>query len=126
VTGTGAQSLVVAGGEARDLADALVLSVVGIGVVFVALVVLALVIGRLVRLLADRGGAEVPSADGAAAPVGDGALDRRHLVVIAAAVAAAVGPRSRMHRIVMLGNRSGDPWVTEGRVVVMGSHRPHR
>ena len=126
MAGGGVQSLSVVGGDAPDLAGALVLSVVGVGVVFVGLVVLSLVIGRLVRLLADRGGGEVPSVQGPGDRPRDGAVDPRHIVVIAAAVAAAVGPRSRVHRIVMLGNRSGDPWVTEGRGVVMGSHRPHR
>jgi Na+-transporting methylmalonyl-CoA/oxaloacetate decarboxylase gamma subunit len=112
-----------------DFAGAAMLMIVGLLVVFTTLVVLAVLIGGLVRL-----GREAPRDDGgdagAAPAAGEtgqaGRVDRRHLVVIAAAVAAAAGPRARVHRVVMLGRESGRQWVTEGRVVVMGSHRLHR
>ena len=108
------------------LSGAATLMVVGLVVVFTTLVVLAMVIGGLVRLsrVGERGAAAA-HAPGAEAEPTDG-VDKRHLVVIAAAVAAAAGPRARVHRIVMLGREAGRQWVSEGRVVVMGSHRPRR
>lgn len=119
-------AMVEVGGSGSDFAGALVLSVVGITVVFATLVVLALVIGQIVRLFSGRDDGE-PAVLSAVDDVdNDASIDPRHRVVIAAAVAAALGKRSRVHRVVMLGNRSGRQWVTEGRVVVMGSHRPHR
>ncbi len=119
-------AMVEVGGSGSDFAGALVLSVVGISVVFATLVVLALVIGQIVRLFSGRDDGK-PAVLSAVDDVdNDASIDPRHRVVIAAAVAAALGQRSRVHRVVMLGNRSGRQWVTEGRVVVMGSHRPHR
>lgn len=101
-----------------------VLMAVGLCVVFATLAVLALVVAGMGRVLADRA---VPVS---AAPATDepmrGGVDPRHLVVIAAAARAAAGGPVRVHRIVMLGRQAGAPWVTEGRVVVMGSHHPHR
>lgn len=105
---------------------AVTLLVVGILVVFGALIVLAMVIAGLGRLATGRAVAPAKvdgpePMDGAA-----GGIDPRHVVVIAAAVAAAVRGPARVHRIVMLGREGGRPWVTEGRVIVMGSHRPGR
>lgn len=105
------------------LSGAAVLTVVGLLVVFATLVVLALVIAGLGRWLADGAEAETATAPAPVAPH-DG-IDPHHLVVISAAVAAAVGPHARVHKIVMLGRQAGRQWVTEGRVVVMGSHRLH-
>lgn len=111
---------------AGALSGAATLMVVGLVVVFTTLVVLALVIGGLVRLSrAGDGAAEAAPTPGPEAEPANG-VDKRHLVVIAAAVAAAAGPRARVHRIVMLGREAGRQWVSEGRVVVMGSHRPRR
>ena len=116
-------SLAIAAGA---LSSAATLMVVGLLVVFTTLVVLALVIvglGRLGRVGEERA-VNAPAPDSEAEPSGGG--DRRHLVVISAAVAAAAGPRSRVHRIVVLGREAGRQWVSEGRVEVMGSHRPRR
>ena len=108
-----------------DLAGAAVLTIVGLVVVFCTLVVLALVITGIGRLLGNTGAHGALPTPAPAPARGDDTIDPHHLVVISAAVAAAAGPRARVHRIVMLGRQSGRQWVTEGRVVVMGSHRLH-
>lgn len=121
--------LLASSGVEAGLGGAATLMVVGLVVVFTTLVVLAISISLLVRFgresepaMADAGEAEAPSAE----EFLSGGIDRRHLVVISAAVAASVGPRARVHRVVMLGREAGAPWVTEGRIVLMGSHRLHR
>ncbi|GAB4547465.1 MAG: hypothetical protein Tsb0013_07220 [Phycisphaerales bacterium] len=106
-----------------DLSGAVVLTAVGVLVVFSTLVVLALIVTALGRWLGDR---QERIRDGIKPQSHrPEEIDPHHLTVIAAAVAAACGPGARVHRIVMLGRESGRQWVTEGRVVVMGSHRPH-
>jgi Na+-transporting methylmalonyl-CoA/oxaloacetate decarboxylase gamma subunit len=108
------------GEQAGGLAGAATLMAVGLLVVFVTLSVLALVIAGMRRLAPSR------VAEAAPEPERPAGINRHHLVAISAAVAVAAGPRARVHRIVMLGREAGRQWVSEGRVVVMGSHRPRR
>lgn len=90
----------------------------------------------------------VPAISGqtAAAPAA-GSIDRRHLVVLAAAAAAVAERSVRLRRVAVLaataaatiaqpkgvrgrpvvriGGEGPDPWVTRGRVSLMTSHSPH-
>ena len=55
-------------------------------------------------------------------PGGAGQLDARLLVVLAAAVAEALGPRARIHHV-HVHRGEADRWSRAGRMDVMVSHR---
>ena len=103
-----------------ELSGAVTLLVVGMVVVFSTLSLIAVVVLAIRAIVGREGSAPEPGPAGAPAGV-----DPRHLAVITAAATAALGARPRITRVVMLGREAGRPWVTEGRVVVMGSHHLH-
>lgn len=94
--------------------------IVGMGVVFVSLVVIGLVAALIARLFRERTAAPKP-AEPAEKPTGpDGAT----IAVIAAAAAAALHRPVRVKRITMIGRHGPDAWVTGGRSTMLGSHTP--
>ncbi len=113
------------------VADGLALTVVGIAVVFLALTLLMLMIVGFNRILA-RGGAKAGAVSAAGAAVaadlpavGDVAVSPQVVAVISAAVAAALGPGARVHRVRFVGPGERGQWAASGRAGIMGSHRPH-
>lgn len=107
-----------------NLTEGLALMVVGMLVVFLSLTVLAGVVLGIQRLLRPPAPAPMPAAEPAPAPAAPDGIDPHHLVTIAAAVATVVGRPHRLRHVVPVGQH-GDGWVTEGRVSIMTSHRPH-
>ena len=102
------------------VAQGAVLAVVGMTVVFVALVVTGLMVGQLAHFFREK-----PPAP-AAGPIPDetiGGMDKPHLVVLAAAAAAAVQRPVRVRRVRFV-SHSHVPasWKTLGRAAVHRSH----
>jgi len=127
-----------------DIGRGLVLSLVGVLVVFGALsIILGLVVGleRLSEWMNPTAPTKRPApsekstagdvvepaptaaSESAAAP---GEPDPALVAVIAAACTAVLHRRVRVRRIMPLGtSQSGHAWVAGGRMTIMGSHRPH-
>lgn len=99
--------------------------IVGMLVVFVGLTFMAVLLVALKRVLVQDPDQSV-SEQNANRENASGEINPHHLVVISAAVAAAVRGPVRVHKVILMGREAGRPWVTEGRVTIMGSHRPHR
>jgi len=99
------------------LADALILMLVGMSVVFTALILLWAVIVAVDRL---TGAPAEPTRAEEAAP-----SEQPHLIaVLAAAATAALGRPARVQRVRFLGYET-TAWRQEGRRLVMTSHHPH-
>jgi sodium pump decarboxylase gamma subunit len=108
-----------------NLTEGFALMVVGMLVVFLSLTVLAGVVLGIGRLLQPPAPAPMPAASTPAPiPAASEGIDPHHLVAIAAAVAVVVDRPHRLRHVVPVGHH-GDGWVTEGRVSIMTSHRPH-
>ena len=107
-----------------QIAQGITLLVVGMGVVFAVLVLLALLITVLnTQPKPEPAAAPVSHPDSASA---SNAIPPEHLVASAAASQAALGPRARVSRGVFLGHSGQRDWVAGGRATVMGSHAPSR
>jgi len=106
----------IAGAAPPSEASAVSLMIIGMLVVFVSLSVIGLLIALSNRVFADRkpgpGGAETPET-----------AQRELIAVLTAAATAALRRPVRVHRVRMLGLTGREPWVTEGRVGIMTSHR---
>ncbi|MBU1430621.1 OadG family protein [Myxococcota bacterium] len=111
----------------ETFSDALLLSAVGLSVVFFVLAVIALVIAFIGRLDARWGEAEI--AHKAAAVDKTPTLDHTTVVLISAAVATLLQGRGRIRRIRPLKPQDGaSPWSQQARAHLQGSHiiRPKR
>ena len=106
-----------------DVERGLSLMIVGMSVVFVSLVAIGLVIAGVSRLFASRRAA-APSAEASRPKAPAEEIDPRTIAILAAAATAVVNKPVRIHRVVMLGHQSNEPWVTGGRATLLGSHRP--
>lgn len=103
-----------------DVKTALYLMAIGLGSVFVALILLQALtnaIGSLDRL-ARRGGRSVPTPS--PAPTED--CGEEEAAVIAAAVTAALDRRVEVHHIRMLHDEGMETWSRIGRLDIMRSH----
>ena len=104
----------------QNIEIALYLMVIGMGVVFVSLVLLQAftnAIGwmdRLIRRLGQR-----PTGSPAASAAGP---TEEEAAAIAAAVAVALGRRVALHRIRMLHDENMETWSRIGRLDIMRSH----
>ncbi len=106
----------------NDLSHGLLISAVGMGIVFGVLATISLMV-YCIRRVDDRWQAdEVESAQErlAAEPT----IDTTTIVLISAAVATLLGGRGRIRRIHrrLPGDSPGSPWSTQGRMSVQGSH----
>lgn len=116
-----------------SLNAALVLMVVGMGVVFAALLIMSLgltLLGRFASANAakppeDRAAQDAHESQSPQAAAPDDHAGQ-HAVVIAAAVAAAIGRPHRIARVVLLEDNPQRDWVAGGRASVMTSHTPRR
>jgi Na+-transporting methylmalonyl-CoA/oxaloacetate decarboxylase gamma subunit len=100
-----------------NLIEALTLSVVGIGTVFVALIVIGIVVSIIGRLTQNK----PPTAAKAAASLPDespfGGVDKRVLVLLAAAATAAVKQPVRIRRVRFVSHKHvPNLWAAVGRV----------
>lgn len=105
----------------------LLLMVVGMGVVFGALLVLMAVVALMGRLLADQptpAPATAPAPQ-PAKPASDQLADARLIAVLTAAATAALGRRAAIHGVRLV-TRRDRAWAQQGRRSIMTSHRPHR
>jgi Na+-transporting methylmalonyl-CoA/oxaloacetate decarboxylase gamma subunit len=108
----------------EDLLQGFVLALVGMGVVFLALVLLGVLMALLSRPLPSLGRRprQPQAVDGEVK--GDGLeAEVRTLVVITAAVAAVMGPWARVRRIQMVQPALPSAWAAHGRAAVQASHR---
>jgi Na+-transporting methylmalonyl-CoA/oxaloacetate decarboxylase gamma subunit len=105
--------------------EALLLALVGMSVVFLALVTIGVFIYLLGRVFVNRPSA-APAAAMSAAPLGAGQLDARTIAVISAAAFAAVGRPVRVQRITFINRNTISAWAERGRVSIHGSHNVRR
>jgi Na+-transporting methylmalonyl-CoA/oxaloacetate decarboxylase gamma subunit len=114
---------------ADDLAaresEALLLALVGMSVVFLALVTIGFFIFLLGRLFAERAVPESQSRP-VAEPVAADGLDPRTIAVISAAAFVAVGQPVRVQRITFINRNTISAWAERGRVSIHGSHNVRR
>lgn len=118
-------------GSAAGISDGAVLALVGIGVVFTALLLIwgaVSLVGTALRTQRlGRSAAEGQPARDAAAPASGGLdVDKHLLVVLSAAAAAALGRRVRVTRVRRLRRDANSNWTGHGRIAVHASHRLKR
>lgn len=102
----------------QDLITALKISLIGISVVFVALVVIGGFIHLLSRMEPEPLVPEPPSV-----PPPSETPDADLLAVISAAVTTTLGPRVRIRRIRQGVVAEDGTWSRQGRIIIMASHR---
>lgn len=108
--------------------EALILSVVGITVVFAVLAAIGVLIAALDRLLTPKPSTEpaaaaVPAEDAAPAR---GTVEPQTLAVLTAAAYAAVGRPVRVRRVTFINEDTVSAWKDVGRVGVHASHNIRR
>ncbi|QDU72793.1 OadG family protein [Mucisphaera calidilacus] len=116
--------------EMSPLTEGVMLTIVGMTVVFGSLIVLLFLVRLIGAALSDR---EKPVAAPAAAavstapaPASSGGVDDGALIaVLSAAAAAVVGRRVRIQGVRMV-TRRDRAWSQQGRRSIMTSHRPQR
>lgn len=108
--------------------EALLLAIVGMTVVFAALVLIGAFIFMLGKLLAERPKKPIVQPDAASAhsmPL-EGELDARTVAIITAAAVAAVGGPVRVQRITFINRNTISAWAERGRVSIHASHNVKR
>ncbi len=107
--------------------DGVVLAVVGVALVFAALILIWVAIELITRTMV---GPPEPAAVAESAPdsadVAPDGLDGRTLAILSAAAIAAAGPRARIRHIQRLEHDSTSIWTAHGRIAVQSSHRFRR
>lgn len=126
--GFGILATVVAEGVSENggatIGDALILALVGVAVVFGALLLTLVVVSTVSYALRERPApAGLAKSSESPAPAADEAIDERTRVLVAAAVYAAVGPQARVVRVRRLQREISSVWTQHGRVLVQSSHR---
>ena len=104
----------------HNLLIALKISLIGISVVFTALVL----IGLCIHLLSRLEQSPQPKADNASDDQEPDLISDEVAAVIAAAVATTMGPKVRVRRIRHTGLEEAGVWSRQGRVIIMAGHRP--
>lgn len=105
--------------------EALFLAVVGMGVVFSALVTIGVCIYLLGLIFADRPKAE-PEEVAAPLAVSGTDVDSRTIAILTAAAYAAVGQPVSVQRITFINRNTISAWAERGRVSIHGSHNVRR
>lgn len=119
------------------IAEGVVLMIVGMAVVFCALLLLMAVIAGIKRTDAAPATASTapkPAAPSTPAPSRTATeemaagISPQTIAVLAAAATAALRQRVRIQRVNVLsrGGRTGGAWTQSGRRTIMTSHRPRR
>jgi hypothetical protein len=118
--------------NADPLIEAIELALVGLSIVFVALLAIMGML-TLLRLVPPDPTVEVqlsPKPKPAAAAVGlqepaedDDEISPQVLTVISAAVCAALGPGARVRRVRIASPQQHEPWAEIGRKEIHSSHR---
>jgi len=109
------------------LLDGAILAVVGVALVFTALILIWAAIELITRLRVPvPARAAVPEPAPAGSRVAPEPLDGRTLAVLGAAVVAAVGPGARIRRVERIERNPASIWAAHGRVLVQSSHRFRR
>ncbi|MCB1964222.1 MAG: OadG family protein [Rhodocyclaceae bacterium] len=118
-----------AGGAASDLnhliGEGVELMIVGMGVVFSALVLVGLVMVVLRLVAADKQPAAKPSAAAASAAAktpAEPAITPELIAVLAAAATVAVGRPARVSRVRFVSYTPGHAWTERGRTTVQSSY----
>jgi len=113
---------------AERLRDALTLTIVGMGTVFVSLFLM----GELFTLLhryfhgkVERGGPEPASPDDAASAT-QSVIDPHFLPILVAAATAALGRRVVVRRITFISRNTVSGWGEAGRASIQTSHNLRR
>ncbi|MEM1208710.1 MAG: OadG family transporter subunit [Planctomycetota bacterium] len=113
-----------------ELGLGLVLTLVGMGVVFASLVVLMVMVHGIGKALEERtrpapaaSPPATPPAKAAREPAAPAAADNELIAVLAAAAAAALGTSPANVRVIRFRRWSGE-WSAFGRVNLTQSHRP--
>lgn len=104
------------------LLTALKISLVGISVVFVALILIGFVISLLNRFAGEDHKEQRPSAT----ELNNEQIPEEVIAVVSAAVATALGPRAVVRRV-RYGQdphqvEAPDGWSEQGRIIMMASH----
>jgi len=107
--------------------EALILAVVGVTVVFTALVFIGSFIYLLGKVFAEREAPVVsPAATSAhSMPVSED-IDARTIAVITAAAVAAIGRPVRLQRVTFINRNTVSAWSERGRVSIHASHNVRR
>lgn len=109
-------------GGGADAGLGVALMIVGMGVVFAALIAIWFTVALIRKFGEDRPG-KTPAVESAPSPATP-EVDNAHLVaVLSAAAVAAVGRPVRVRQVVLLGRSGNEAWSSDGRVTIMGAHR---
>lgn len=108
--------------------DPIVLSLVGIAVVFVALSVIGGFIWLLGKVFVERDEPllDAPVVASAHSMPLDGAVDSRTIVLLTAAAVAAAGRPVRLRGVTLISRNAGSAWAERGRVSIHASHNVGR
>lgn len=112
-----------------ETTESLMLTVVGMGVVFCALILLMIMVGVLHRVLAEKPAAPAPTSAAAPPPPtppaesSDATDDQELIAVLAAAAATALGRSVQQIRVLRFTHAS-EQWASSGRHTLTTSHRP--
>lgn len=120
----------------EDFNVALQLTAVGMAVVFMGLLILVFVLilfQRLDQWITQRRSTPSPEGTVASNPIVAAeptallqGVRPETIVVIAAAISVALSQRVRVKRVRYIGFASENVWARQGRVTIMGSHKPKR
>jgi Na+-transporting methylmalonyl-CoA/oxaloacetate decarboxylase gamma subunit len=111
----------------EKMIDAVTVTVVGMGIVIVALLVMGEIFKLLGRLLMPKEApAEPVSSPSVPAPAPAGGIDPKLIVVLSAAAAAVVGKRVVVRRITFINHNTISGWSEAGRIGIQTSHNIRR
>lgn len=109
----------------EKMLDAVTVTIVGMGIVFVSLFVMGEIFKLLGRLLI-REAAPEPAPQPVPRAVPADAVDPNLVVVLAAAATAAVGKRVVVRRITFINHNTVSGWSEAGRLGIQTSHNIRR
>jgi Na+-transporting methylmalonyl-CoA/oxaloacetate decarboxylase gamma subunit len=111
----------------EKLLDALTVTVVGMGTVFVSLWIIGEIFTLLHRIIEERvsTGKEEEAANGAARASASG-VDAHLVPILIAAATAAVGRRIVVRRIRFINRNTISGWAEAGRAAIQSSHNIRR